>query len=1082
MTLTHQDIEFGFPREILREARRLRTEERFSSVAIQRGGELITGLLQQSADRPLRIYVRIGREGNRSSIQGECSCEARRNCAHVAALLLQAVEESQTPAGRETRETASPFPRSPSPESTGSRQEMLYRLILDNDELSVETRTARRLGKQSHEIGGRFDPAGANSPIPPRFLHASDLALLRTLDRSPRNQDTQLPSLTGSGSASLFEALLGTGRCYFGEIEGGRPLRQGEPRRLEMEWQADRYGHQRMQWRSRAPLERLLPLPALWCLDPKNACCTPLQSDLPIALVQQLLALPPLSPEQAGETLASLGTRYPGCAIPPLRTFQPHSVPKRRPIPCLRLSSTENDPGDGNPDNRHRAGLSFDYAGFELDHNAPATLLLDGRLIRVERDERTEREAETTLLQLGLEAQKGVMGAADHFILPASFPNTEEQAWIDFQATGLPTLRAQGWRIRYEGFHYRLVEAKAWRCDITPLQRRDWFAFTLDLEVEGQPVALLPILLKLLAELPPDPGNIRDLIGEYFLVPTQDGRGQACVLRLAGDRVAHILELLLEICEGSKPARSGEIHLNRAHLARLAALEQSPDAPLRWNDDETRELAQRLGALEQIPPAPSPASLAAELRPYQQQGVDWLQFLREFRLGGILADDMGLGKTLQTLAHLLLEKEAGRSDRPSLVVVPTSLVFNWRREAERFAPALKVLLLRGPRRKDDFERLHRYDLVITTYPLLARDGEALMAQPFHLLILDEAQTIKNPNARGSRLVRRLRARHRLCLTGTPLENHLGELWSLFDFLMPGLLGDSRQFRRNFRNPIEVHGDEAAAARLSRRIRPFLLRRTKQQVARELPEKTEIVHSVTLAGEQRELYETVRLSMHHRVREEIRRQGLGRSRILVLDALLKLRQVCCDPRLVKSEKARQVRQSAKLDHLLALLREMIEEGRRILLFSQFTAMLELIEEELEQAAIPYVKLTGKTRDREEPVKAFQERRAPLFLISLKAGGVGLNLTAADTVIHYDPWWNPAVERQATDRSHRIGQQQAVFVYKLICEGTLEEKILAMQQRKQQLADGLYRAQGPQEPQWSEAEIETLFAPLEDNEET
>ena len=329
------------------------------------------------------------------------------------------------------------------------------------------------------------------------------------------------------------------------------------------------------------------------------------------------------------------------------------------------------------------------------------------------------------------------------------------------------------------------------------------------------------------------------------------------------------------------------------------------------------------------------------------------------------------------------------------------------------------------------------------------------------------------------MLRKIQARHRLCLTGTPMENHLGELWSLFDFLLPGLLGDSKRFRRLFRTPIEQHASESVAQHLSRRIRPFLLRRTKQQVAMELPEKIEIVQSVALEGKQRELYETVRLAMHRRVRDEIERQGLARSQVVVLDALLKLRQVCCDPRLVASEQARAVSASAKLEALMQLLPEMVEEGRRILVFSQFTSMLGLIEDAVKAAGIDYVKLTGRTRDRQSSVQRFQQGTVPLFLISLKAGGVGLNLTAADAVIHYDPWWNPAVERQATDRAHRIGQRQTVMVYKLLCEGTVEEKIQAMQQRKQALADGLYQQGGDQSPQWSSQDLEELFGPLHDN---
>jgi SNF2 family DNA or RNA helicase len=309
-----------------------------------------------------------------------------------------------------------------------------------------------------------------------------------------------------------------------------------------------------------------------------------------------------------------------------------------------------------------------------------------------------------------------------------------------------------------------------------------------------------------------------------------------------------------------------------------------------------------------------------------------------------------------------------------------------------------------------------------------------------------------------------------------LENHLGELWSLFDFLLPGLLGNEQQFRRSLRNPIEKQGDAAAAERLALRLRPFMLRRSKQQVVQELPPKTEILRSVELVGAQRDLYETIRLAMHRQVRQAVAEKGWARSHIMVLDALLKLRQVCCDPRLVNLEDARQVKHSAKLELLMQLLPEMVEEGRRILLFSQFTSMLQLIEQAVHQAGIEFVKLTGRTRDRATPVDRFQNGEVALFLISLKAGGTGLNLTAADTVIHYDPWWNPAVERQASDRAHRIGQQHPVFVYKLISEGTVEEKIQQLQVHKQALADSLFEQAGSSGAGWSETELEQLFEPL------
>jgi SNF2 family DNA or RNA helicase len=453
-----------------------------------------------------------------------------------------------------------------------------------------------------------------------------------------------------------------------------------------------------------------------------------------------------------------------------------------------------------------------------------------------------------------------------------------------------------------------------------------------------------------------------------------------------------------------------------------------------------------------------------------------MQFLREQNLSGILADDMGLGKTLQTLTHILAEKEAGRLDQPVLIVMPTTLIYNWRAEAQRFTPSLRVLDLHGSLRHERFNQIGTHDVILTTYPLLWRDQYALAAHTYHLLILDEAQYIKNSATKTAAMVRELRVRHRLCLTGTPLENHLGELWAQFDFLLPGFLGSHKDFTQRWRTPIEKNGDVIRRDLLTRRLRPFILRRRKHEVAAELPPKTTIVRTVELEGAQRDLYETVRAAMQEKVLAAINAKGFARSHIIMLEALLKLRQVCCDPRLVKIKQAARTKESAKLSLLCDMLPKLIEEGRRILLFSQFTGMLALIAAVLDKAAIPYVTLTGKTMDRHHPVQRFQQGEVPLFLISLKAGGVGLNLTAADTVIHYDPWWNPAVENQATDRAHRLGQDKPIFVYKLITADSVEEKIMAMQTQKAALAEAILAEDATGAPKFSADNLAALFEPM------
>ncbi|PKO52051.1 MAG: helicase SNF, partial [Betaproteobacteria bacterium HGW-Betaproteobacteria-21] len=389
---------------------------------------------------------------------------------------------------------------------------------------------------------------------------------------------------------------------------------------------------------------------------------------------------------------------------------------------------------------------------------------------------------------------------------------------------------------------------------------------------------------------------------------------------------------------------------------------------------------------------------------------------------------------------------------------------------------LKVLNLHGADRHSRFDELEGVDVALTTYPLLWRDAEALQAREWSLLILDEAQIVKNVASKGAQVIRQINARHRLGLTGTPLENHLGELWAQFDFLLPGFLGDQKQFTRTWRTPIEKHGDTVRRDLLAARLKPFILRRRKEDVATELPPKTIIVRSVALEGGQRDLYETVRAAMDEKIRAEVANRGFARSQIVILDALLKLRQVCCDPRLLKSPAALLVQERAKLDMLMDMLPELIDEGRRILVFSQFTQMLALIAAELDKVQIGWVSLTGDTRDRRIPVEDFQKGRAPVFLISLKAGGVGLNLTAADTVIHYDPWWNPAAENQATDRAHRIGQDKPVFVFKLICAGSIEERILTLQDKKAALAAGVLSEDANALAKFGESDIAALLAPL------
>jgi superfamily II DNA or RNA helicase len=438
--------------------------------------------------------------------------------------------------------------------------------------------------------------------------------------------------------------------------------------------------------------------------------------------------------------------------------------------------------------------------------------------------------------------------------------------------------------------------------------------------------------------------------------------------------------------------------------------------------------------------------LESVLRPYQKAGVGWLHFLRGNQFGGILADEMGLGKTLQVLA--LLQTRPPNAG-PALVVCPTSLVWNWVHEARKFTSQLKVLALHGPERHSLFAQIPQHDLIITSYALIRRDAERYQEIEFDTIALDEAQHIKNRQSQNAQAVKSIQAPHRLVLTGTPMENSVLDLWSIFDFLMPGYLGSAQDFRERYEMPIAREQSESAQGRLARRLRPFLLRRTKKEVAPELPEKLEQISFCELSEDQAALYQELLAASRREVTEAVGAQGLARSRMVVLNALLRLRQVCCDLRLLKLENA-PASGSGKVALFRELLDEVIDGGHRVLVFSQFVSMLTLLRQELDQEAIRYTYLDGSTQDRDGVIQQFQsDPEIPVFLISLKAGGVGLNLTGADTVIHFDPWWNPAVEDQATARAHRIGQSRVVTSYKLITRGTVEEKILALQNRKREM---------------------------------
>lgn len=468
-----------------------------------------------------------------------------------------------------------------------------------------------------------------------------------------------------------------------------------------------------------------------------------------------------------------------------------------------------------------------------------------------------------------------------------------------------------------------------------------------------------------------------------------------------------------------------------------------------------------------------PDSITAQLRPYQVVGYKWLYTLAQNRLGGILADDMGLGKTLQTITYITScmkeEKEA-----IFLVVSPTSLIFNWQEEFEKFAPSVSAVIVEGTpdERMEQIAHAHDYNVVITSYPLIRRDVEHYVKHQFHTMFIDEAQFIKNPGSQNAKSVKQIRANHKFALTGTPIENSLSELWSLFDFIMPDYLYSHSKFIERFEKPIVKDGSKDVLEDLGKHIEPFILRRMKKEVLTELPDKIESKMMAEMTQEQEKVYQAYLQNIRQELTDEISKNGVEKSRMQILAALTRLRQICCHPSTFIENYDGE---SGKLKLLLQIINEILENGHRILIFSQFTSMLEIIAEELKSQEIEYFYLSGNTKvhERKDYVTRFNAGEGSVFLISLKAGGTGLNLVGADVVIHYDPWWNPAVEEQATDRVYRIGQKKSVQVIRLLTKNTIEEKIDKLQKRKKELSDSVIKSKEVFINQLSREELEELF---------
>jgi superfamily II DNA or RNA helicase len=894
----------------------------------------------------------------------------------------------------------------------------------------------------------RFEPS----------LTDADRKIALRLRMNTKRNDRDIAVLSGAEGYALLDTILTTGRAFWAKGSRLRLNWDEAPMPVRLDWRIalDEY---RPTLLPADPAAVILPVSPPLHVMPAQNICGPVSGDVCNAVLARWAETKPMNADRARTFCLRLLNEFPGQTFPVPDTVKIEEASTASLVPELTLSrraDASTRTSDATSLNelvlvelRFRYGKRLIETDSELD---PVSYSEGDTLIRVPRDRTAEKACLQQLQSLGFEPaptqSTGELLSLDAggYLLTQNAPTT----WEELLDQVFPNLEAKGWKIKHAyGFRLSSMGDTAFYSEAKP--EHSWFAYSAGVSYKGMRLSVIEPIRSFIAtsESRDLTGMLRELAKRSLAIPLEDGE----FLVLPGKLLKNVLQEIFELlspCESS-----GSIRLSPWRAAELQAsglLErETTDLPSTTSLPKIDVLLKRLKGGLTLTPVEPPASLQAELRDYQKVGLGWLDFLRETGTHGILADDMGLGKTLQTIALLLAEKEADRLAAPCLIVAPTSVLDNWQSEIARFAPSLSTQLYHGDARSEQLHDLP--DILITTFTVLRNDLAHLEPIHWHYLIVDEAQFIKNPSSLAARSLCQLSATHKLCLTGTPIENRLSELWSLFHFLMPDFLGSQRLFRQTYAREIESGSKDgqALAAQLKKRLRPFLLRRTKEHVAKELPAKTEIIRPLELLPDQAERYEAVRTAMNAKVVEELTARGFASSRFFVLDALLKLRQICCDPRLyTKDLNSACPYGSAKLDAAIELIESLLENGHRILLFSQFTTMLALIETELKKRAINHRTLTGATTRRGELVNAFQAGEFPVFLISLKAGGTGLNLTAADAVIHYDPWWNPAAEAQATDRSHRIGQDKPVFVYKLIAENTVEAKILELQKKKGRLA--------------------------------
>jgi len=974
--------------------------------------------------------------GDDIDIDGDCTCPVGYNCKHVVAVCFQYQYDNthnhSDGVDGWIKELLSNQEVIDRPVTTDNSEEfILYRLFesQNDDDLKIYRSRILKTGK----IGrGSVISRHAFSYAHGDILDSQDIKaneIIQTVDNSYYR--FKLEGVVGN---LLIKSLIETGRCFY--KKSMQPLAlNSQVLKPKIEWTIIDNGHKKLAIDIGIKRSQIIASKPVMVLDKDNHQVYELDSNLNFKTLELLIKSPKIPNAKVANVYQNMASKIKNIKIATPKEFKTQTL-DIKPTPVITISQED-----------HNNSVSFNIELSFLYNKIPCKFLPQEQKTHYFEDKgetliirhlKDEQEALKQLLDLGL-----TLFDEEQTYLAFSFEHSLQLAlnqWNNFLNEQIQELEKQGWIVNIEDSFELSFNSGADIVVESEEDSNDWFSLSFDINVEGKKYPLAPLVESVISDF----DNFDDL-PDKLLVNIDHLK----YIELPTKPLKPVLKTLFELFDRQDVNKNLKIGAFDAHM--LEDIEGS----VTWKGSkEILKLSKKLKDFEGIKNIKPPKSLKLELRDYQQIGLNWLNFLHEFRFSGILADDMGLGKTVQTLAHLSGLKEKNKLKKPALIVVPTSLIANWKNEVEKFTPNLNILTLYGSDRAENFAQMAKTDLILTTYTLVGNDIEQHEKRKYSYIILDEAQKIKNPRTKMARTICSLKSENRLALTGTPIENHLGELWSIFNFLMPRFLHNQKLFNNYYRKPIENNFDTQMQEQLNKRIKPFILRRTKGDVLTELPPKTEIIKLTQFDEKQSKLYETIRIAMNKKVQDAVAEKGLNKSHIHILDALLKLRQVCCDPSILKLEQAKKVKESAKLTLFLELVDELMAEGRKVLVFSQFTTMLAILEREIKKKKISYVKLTGSSTKRDKIIDKFTNGEVDIFLISLKAGGVGLNLVEADTVIHYDPWWNPAVENQATDRAHRIGQNKKVFVYKLIVENTIEEKIIELQKKKKALQDGIY----------------------------